>query len=63
MLDGILKSPKTDIMNKPEKHLMKNVFLPVVHLVEWREKNHRPEKVHDEGGKRTWKELLLSQEN
>lgn len=32
MLDRILKSPKTDIMNKPVKHLMKNVFLPLVHL-------------------------------
>lgn len=43
-------------MNKPVKHLMKNVFLPLVHLVEQTEggrKNHGPEKVHDEGEKRT----------
>lgn len=59
MLDRILKSPKTDIMNKPVKHLMKNVFLPLVHLVWERggEKNHRPEKVHDGDEKRGEREL------
>ena len=32
----IVQISKTNIMNKPVKHLMKNVFLPLVHLAELR---------------------------